>query len=144
MGYAKRRDPFLVGKIDKMGYAKRRDPFLVGKVDKMGYAKRRDPFLVGKIDKMGYKMTTGFIVTLLRSSIVQTLSLAAPVLLSSMLIGLIISIFQAVTSIQDQTLTFVPKIVAILTIIGIFGAWMISSMASFTVNIFELIPEIAG
>ncbi len=89
-------------------------------------------------------MSTGFIVSLLRSSIVQTLSLAAPVLLTSMLIGLTVSIFQAVTSIRDQTLSFVPKIVAILTIIGIFGAWMMNSMASFTSNIFEMISTIAG
>lgn len=89
-------------------------------------------------------MTSGFIVNLLRSSIIQTLSIAAPVLLTSMLIGLVISIFQAVTSIQDQTLTFVPKIVAILTIIGIFGAWMMSSMMNFTTNLFSLIPTISG
>ena len=89
-------------------------------------------------------MTSGFIVSLLRSSIIQTLSIAAPVLLTSMLIGLIISIFQAVTSIQDQTLTFVPKIVAILTIIGIFGAWMMNSMANFTSNLFNMIPSITG
>lgn len=89
-------------------------------------------------------MSSGFIVSLLRSSIVQTLSIAAPVLLTSMVIGLIISIFQAVTSIQDQTLTFVPKIVAILTIIGIFGAWMMNSMANFTANLFNMIPTISG
>ncbi|MBN2655462.1 MAG: flagellar biosynthesis protein FliQ [Spirochaetales bacterium] len=89
-------------------------------------------------------MTTGFIVSLLRSSIIQTLSIAAPVLLVSMFIGLIISIFQAVTSIQDQTLTFVPKIVAILTIIGFFGAWMMNSMANFTANLFNMIPNITG
>ncbi|MBB6481944.1 flagellar biosynthesis protein FliQ [Spirochaeta isovalerica] len=89
-------------------------------------------------------MTTGFIVSLLRSSIIQTLSISAPVLLVSMLIGLIISIFQAVTSIQDQTLTFVPKIVAILTIIGLFGAWMMNSMAAFTTNLFEMIPNVTG
>jgi flagellar biosynthetic protein FliQ len=89
-------------------------------------------------------VSTGFIVSLLRSSIIQTLSIAAPVLLTSMLIGLVISIFQAVTSIQDQTLTFVPKIVAILTIIGIFGAWMMNSMAAFTTNLFNMIPSISG
>jgi len=89
-------------------------------------------------------MTTGFVVSLLRSSIIQTLSIAAPVLLTSMLIGLIISIFQAVTSIQDQTLTFVPKIVAILAIIGLFGSWMMNSMASFTINLFGMIPSVTG
>ena len=89
-------------------------------------------------------MSTGFIVNLLRSSILQTLSIAAPVLITSLLIGLTISIFQAVTSIQDQTLTFVPKIVAILTIIGIFGSWMMNSMANFTTNLLNMIPTISG
>lgn len=89
-------------------------------------------------------MSTGFIVSLLRSSIIQTLSIAAPVLLTSMLIGLVVSIFQAVTSIQDQTLSFVPKIVAILTIIALFGAWMMNSMANFTTNLLGMIPGITG
>ena len=50
----------------------------------------------------------------------------------------------AVTSIQDQTLTFVPKIVAILTIIGVFGAWMMKSMSNFTINLLNMIPTISG
>ncbi len=89
-------------------------------------------------------MSIGFIVTLLRNSIVQTLILAAPVLLVAMTIGLIISIFQATTSIQDQSLTFVPKILAIFITLGLLGAWMANSLINYTISIFQLIPGMAG
>ena len=69
--------------------------------------------------------------------------MAAPVLLIGMGVGLIVSIFQATTSIQEQTLTFVPKIAAILLAIVFFGPWMISSMREYTIRIFSLISEIA-
>ncbi len=89
-------------------------------------------------------MSIGFIVSLLRNSILQTLMMAAPVLLVAMAVGLIISIFQATTSIQDQSLTFVPKIMAIFMTIGLAGAWMVNSLINFTKGIFELIPGMAG
>ncbi|OQY34529.1 MAG: flagellar biosynthetic protein FliQ [Spirochaetaceae bacterium 4572_59] len=89
-------------------------------------------------------MSIGFVVTLLRNSIFQTLILAAPVLLVAMTIGLIISIFQATTSIQDQSLTFVPKIMAIFMTLGLVGAWMLNSLMNYTVTLFELIPSMAG
>ncbi len=89
-------------------------------------------------------MSIGFVVTLLRNSVVQTLILSAPVLLVAMVIGLIISIFQATTSIQDQSLTFVPKILAIFVTLGLLGAWMANSLINYTVSIFDLIPKMAG
>ena len=89
-------------------------------------------------------MSIGFVVALLRNSVVQTLVLASPVLLVAMTIGLIISIFQATTSIQDQSLTFVPKILAIFTTLGLLGAWMANSLINYTISIFELIPSMAG
>ncbi|MDC7240937.1 MAG: flagellar biosynthesis protein FliQ [Spirochaetales bacterium] len=89
-------------------------------------------------------MSIGFVVTLLRNSVVQTLILAAPVLLVAMTIGLIISIFQATTSIQDQSLTFVPKILAIFVTLGLLGAWMANSLINYTISIFNLIPQMAG
>lgn len=89
-------------------------------------------------------MSIGFVVTLLRNSVFQTLILAAPVLLVAMTIGLIISIFQATTSIQDQSLTFVPKIMAIFITLGLVGAWMLNSLMNYTVTLFELIPSMAG
>jgi len=89
-------------------------------------------------------MSIGFVVSLLRNSVLQTLILSAPVLLVAMTIGLIISIFQATTSIQDQSLTFVPKILAIFGTLGLLGAWMANSLMNYTVTIFNLIPSMAG
>lgn len=89
-------------------------------------------------------MSIGFVVALLRNSVVQTLILAAPVLLVAMTIGLVISIFQATTSIQDQSLTFVPKILAIFITLGLLGAWMANSLINYTISIFQLIPGMAG
>jgi len=86
-------------------------------------------------------MDLGFAVFLMRSSLMQVLMIAAPVLLIGMAVGLIISIFQATTSIQEQTLSFVPKIAAILIALIIFGPWMFSSMRQFTFNLFMRIPE---
>ena len=62
----------------------------------------------------------------------------------ALIIGLIISIFQATTSIQEQTLTFVPKIVAIFLTLAFFGPWMFTSMREFTLNLFRLIPQMIG
>jgi len=89
-------------------------------------------------------MTTGFVSALIRSSILQVLSMAAPILIIGMIVGLIISIFQATTSIQDQTLTFVPKILAILGTVAFLGPWMLNSIQNFTINLFELIPRMVG
>ncbi|MDC7235752.1 MAG: flagellar biosynthesis protein FliQ [Spirochaetales bacterium] len=89
-------------------------------------------------------MSIGFVVTLLRNSVVQTLIIASPVLLVAMTIGLIISIFQATTSIQDQSLTFVPKILAIFATLGLLGAWMFNSLINYTETLFQLIPGMAG
>jgi len=80
----------------------------------------------------------------MRDGIFQVLIIASPVLVIGMSIGLIISIFQATTSIQEQTLTFVPKIVAIFLTLAFFGPWMFTSMREFTLNLFRLIPDMVG
>ena len=71
------------------------------------------------------------------------LLLLSVVLLVGMAVGLIISIFQATTSIQEQTLTFVPKIAAILGSIIVFGPWIFSSMVQFTVKLLNSMPNLA-
>lgn len=86
-------------------------------------------------------MSLGFAVDLVRSSVFQILIMAAPMLLIGMGVGLVISIFQATTSIQEQTLTFVPKIAAILLALAIFGPWLFTSIREFTLRIFESIPD---
>jgi flagellar biosynthetic protein FliQ len=89
-------------------------------------------------------MGIGEAVNLLRGGVVQTLLMAAPLLLIAMVVGLIISIFQATTSIQEQTLTFVPKIAAILGALILFGPWILASMVQFTVRLFGRIPGMNG
>jgi len=85
-------------------------------------------------------MTVGFVAKLIGEALFQTLLISAPMLGLSLIVGLTISIFQATTSIQEQTLTFVPKIVVVLGSIIVFGNWIINSMVNFTMRIFSYIP----
>ena len=89
-------------------------------------------------------MSIGFAINLIRGGALQALMIAAPLLLVGLLVGLIISIFQATTSIQEQTLTFVPKIAAILGALILFGPWIIVSMVQFTLRLFGRIPGLGG
>jgi flagellar biosynthetic protein FliQ len=88
-------------------------------------------------------MTVGFVATLIGRAVMQTLLIGAPLLGLSMAVGLLVSIFQATTMIQEQTLTFVPKIVVVLGALIIFSTWMVNSMMDFTLNVFGMIPEMA-
>lgn len=88
-------------------------------------------------------MSIGEAITLMRGAIFETLLLSAPILVVAMVIGLIVSIFQATTSIQEQTLTFVPKIAAIMAVLALLGGWMFSHLADYTVKLFSLIPSMA-
>ena len=81
-------------------------------------------------------MSQEAIMTIVRETVMTAILLAAPLLLTGLLVGLVISIFQAVTQIQEQTLTFVPKILAILLSLLVFGPWMLKIINDFTVNIF--------
>jgi flagellar biosynthesis protein FliQ len=78
----------------------------------------------------------------MRGAILETLTLCAPVLIVAMVIGLIISILQATTSIQEQTLTFVPKLVAVFAVLLLLGGWMFGSLAQYTVDLFKAIPSL--
>jgi flagellar biosynthetic protein FliQ len=73
----------------------------------------------------------------------EVLLLAAPLLFSALIVGLVVAILQATTSIQEQTLTFVPKVVAILLVLGFLGGWMFSSLGNYTVELFRMIPAMA-
>jgi flagellar biosynthetic protein FliQ len=86
-------------------------------------------------------MDMGLAVYVFRNSIVQIIIMAAPILLIGMTVGLVISVIQATTSIQEQTLTFVPKIVAILGTIIFLGPWIMGSMQQFAVKIITMIPD---
>ncbi|HHX51564.1 MAG TPA: flagellar biosynthesis protein FliQ [Clostridia bacterium] len=81
-------------------------------------------------------MSQEFVVNLAREALVLALLLAAPALGLGLLVGLVISIFQATTQIQEQTLTFVPKIVAVLLSLLLFGSWMLTTLMDFTSSLF--------
>ena len=88
-------------------------------------------------------MSLGEVTTLLRQGVMQVLLVASPLLLSALTVGLLIAILQAATSIQEQTLTFVPKIFAILLMLALLGGMMFSSLRDFTMQLFQRIPEMA-
>lgn len=79
------------------------------------------------------------VITIMQDAIYTTILVAMPMLAIALVVGLIISIFQATTQINEQTLTFVPKIIGILLAILVFGGWMISKLTDFTIRLFESI-----
>ena len=87
-------------------------------------------------------MTEQYIVYLFREAFYTTLLVSAPILLISLVVGLIISVFQAATSIQEFTLTFVPKLIAVAIVTVLMLPWMMDVMMTFTVNLFNQIPTL--
>ena len=87
-------------------------------------------------------MTQDYVIYLARESVFTVFILAGPLLAVSIAVGLLISIFQATTQIQEQTLTFVPKFIAILSFIVILGPLMLNTLLSFARMIFEIIPRL--
>jgi flagellar biosynthetic protein FliQ len=85
-------------------------------------------------------MTEQFVVYLFREAFYTTLLVSAPMLLLSLIVGLGIAIFQAATSIQEITLTFVPKIILVAVVAVLTLPWMMDLMVSFTVSLFNQIP----
>jgi flagellar biosynthesis protein FliQ len=89
-------------------------------------------------------MTPEFSVELIKGMLFQAVTLAAPILLTVMVIGLAISLFQAVTSIQEQTLTFVPKVLGVVALLVILLPWMLRTMIEFTRAVIERIPSMVN
>ena len=88
-------------------------------------------------------MSVGDVTNLLRQGVIQVLMLASPMLVSALVIGLVIAILQATMSVQEQTLTFVPKLLVILLVLALLGGWMFTSLGQYTTELFSRIPEIA-
>jgi flagellar biosynthesis protein FliQ len=85
-------------------------------------------------------MTEDFIIGFARQSLETMLLVSLPVLLVSLVVGIIISLFQSVTQIQEMTITFVPKIIATFISMILFGPWMIGKLADFTREILQNLP----
>lgn len=82
-----------------------------------------------------------YIVAISKQTMFLALVLTAPPVLVAMLVGLVISILQATTQIQEQTLTFVPKLVAVVAILALAGAWMLTQLATFANSILVSFPD---
>ena len=88
-------------------------------------------------------MTIGEIISLMRGAVTQIITIIAPVLGLALIVGLIVGILQAVTSIQEQTLTFLPKLLVILLVIALLGGFMFTSLGEYTIALFNRIPDLA-
>ena len=75
-----------------------------------------------------------------RNALLMTVMLAAPMMGAALIVGLLISVFQALTQINEQTLTFVPKILAVFAAMLVAGPWLLSSLVSYTSNLFAMLP----
>ncbi len=89
-------------------------------------------------------MSYEFVISLGKNAIETMLLVSLPVLGFSMVVGLIISVFQSVTQIQEMTITFVPKIVVTFLALLLFGSWMLSKLTSLLHHIIVSIPTITG
>lgn len=89
-------------------------------------------------------MDQNAVIDLALKSLVLAAKLAAPMLITSLVVGFAISVFQSITQIQEVTLSFVPKAVAVAVALIICGHWMISESISFTTSLFATIPNLIG
>ena len=85
-----------------------------------------------------------FLLDAARDAIVATIKVAAPVMLIGLIVGLIVSIFQATTQIQEQSLHFVPKIIAMLVSLILLGSWMLTVMKELTLRMYENMLRFIG
>ncbi len=83
-------------------------------------------------------MSQGDVLSVMQDTIMLVLKLSAPMLIISIVVGLVVAIFQAATQIHEQTLTFVPKIVAIAVLLLALGSWMMTELDEFITSLFEL------
>lgn len=89
-------------------------------------------------------MNSQFVISLAERGIYTILMVTGPVLILALSVGLLVSIFQATTQIQEQTLAFIPKIVAVLVGLVFFGPWMLTLMMEFTSSIFQNLNQFVG
>ncbi|CDQ19730.1 flagellar biosynthetic protein FliQ [Halobacillus karajensis] len=89
-------------------------------------------------------MNSQMVISFAKEGIYTVLLISGPLLILALAIGLLVSIFQATTQIQEQTLAFIPKIVAVMIGLIVFGPWMLTNMVEFTANIFNNLNILVG
>jgi flagellar biosynthetic protein FliQ len=87
-------------------------------------------------------MTEKFVLDIAWNTIMITMKVAAPALLATLVVGLLVSIFQAATQINEQNLVFIPKMLAMTATVVIAGPWILRLLITFTIDIFKQIPQI--
>lgn len=86
-------------------------------------------------------MTIDTVVTIAQATLLVIIKCSAPMLLASLIVGLIVSVFQTVTSIQEQTLTFVPKILTVFLVLMIFGNWILTTIIEYINELWSSISQ---
>ena len=89
-------------------------------------------------------MDSNVIMDIASNALRLVIYLAAPALLAGLAVGLLVSIFQAATQIQEQTLSFIPKLIAMVVALMVMGPWMLQQWMDFTTNLFHSIPDLIG
>jgi flagellar biosynthetic protein FliQ len=89
-------------------------------------------------------MTPEYVIKLGQDTLMLVLQIAGPVLIVALVVGLMVSVFQAVTQIHEMTLTFIPKILAVVAVVMMIMPWMMRRMLDFTTQIFQSIPSAIG
>lgn len=87
-------------------------------------------------------MSESFVLSFAQNAVMVAVILAAPALVTSLIIGSVISLFQSATQIQEITLTFIPKIIGVGLVVAILGSWMVQKLIAFTANAFTSLPDI--
>ena len=89
-------------------------------------------------------MNQDTVINLATQAMMLSLKIAGPILLLGLIIGLLVSIFQAVTSIQEQSLSFIPKVVGVAVLIVVLGPWMLNQLVTYAQNLYLSIPSLIG
>jgi flagellar biosynthetic protein FliQ len=89
-------------------------------------------------------MTPETVMTIGRQTLEITALLAGPLLISSLIVGLIIAMFQAATQINEMTLTFIPKLITIAVVLLVAGPWLLQALVTFTIRLIQSIPQVIG
>ena len=83
------------------------------------------------------------VIALAQDALMTTMLVAAPILIVSLVIGMLVSVFQAMTQINEVTMTFVPKILGVFAVSALVGPWMIGTMVNYTSRLLTALPELA-
>jgi flagellar biosynthesis protein FliQ len=89
-------------------------------------------------------MNTDVVISLATQAMNVAFKVAMPLLLAGLVVGLVVSVFQAVTQIQEMTLSFIPKILAVAVVAVVAGPWMLDQLVTYTTQLYQGIPALAG